>query len=164
MYLGIEIGGTKLQVAIGAGDGILRGLWRETVNVPAGPEGIRRQILRAVPELLSQSGIDRLQLKGVGIGFGGPVDDATRTVIKSHQIVGWDNFPLADWVSETVCVPAVLGNDADVAGLAVLFQNGARRLAERRWRRVCGGRSLGQRRTRRGESEPDASADPAPCR
>ena len=60
MYLAIAIGGTKLQVAIGAGDGVLRGLWRETVNVPAGPEGIRRQILRAVPELLSQSAIDRL--------------------------------------------------------------------------------------------------------
>jgi glucokinase len=46
------------------------------------------------------------------------VDDATRSVIKSHQIAGWDGFPLADWVSELVGVPAVLGNDADVAGLA----------------------------------------------
>ena len=61
---------------------------------------------------------DRAALRGVGIGFGGPVDDATQTVIKSHQIAGWDGFPLADWVSDLVGVPAVLGNDADVAGLA----------------------------------------------
>ena len=54
----------------------------------------------------------------IGIGFGGPVDDATHTVIKSHQIEGWDNFPLADWISDFVGLPAVLGNDADVAGLA----------------------------------------------
>jgi glucokinase len=86
--------------------------------VAAGPEGIRRQITAAVPELLARSGLDRSQLKGVGIGFGGPVDDATRTVIKSHQIEGWDDFPLADWVSEVVGLPAALGNDADVAGLA----------------------------------------------
>jgi glucokinase len=46
------------------------------------------------------------------------VDDATHTVIKSHQIDGWDNFPLADWIVEVVGLPAVLGNDADVAGLA----------------------------------------------
>ena len=46
------------------------------------------------------------------------MDDATRTVIKSHQIEGWDDFPLADWVSEVVGLPAALGNDADVAGLA----------------------------------------------
>ena len=93
-------------------------LWRGAVDAAAGPEGIRRQITAAVPELLAKANLDRSQLKGVGIGFGGPVDDATRTVIKSHQIEGWDNFPLADWVSEVVGLPAALGNDADVAGLA----------------------------------------------
>lgn len=118
MYLGIEIGGTKLQLGVGADDGVLRGLWRGSVDVAAGPEGIRRQIVAAVPELLAKAGIERRDLRGVGIGFGGPVDDATHTVIKSHQIEGWDNFPLAEWISEVVGLPPVLGNDADVAGLA----------------------------------------------
>src|SRR5437868_2943637 len=118
MYLGIEIGGTKLQLGVGAADGDLAGLWRGTVDVAAGPEGIRRQITAAVPELLARAGIDRARLKGVGIGFGGPVDDATRTIIKSHQIEGWDGFPLADWISDLTGLPAALGNDADVAGLA----------------------------------------------
>ena len=118
MYLGIEIGGTKLQLGLGADDGKLRGLWRGNVDVAAGPEGIRRQIVAAVPELLDKAGIQRRQLRSVGIGFGGPVDDASHTVIKSHQIEGWDNFPLADWIGEVVGLPAALGNDADVAGLA----------------------------------------------
>jgi glucokinase len=118
MFLGIEIGGTKLQLGIGPDDGKLRGLWRGTVDVAAGPEGIRRQIRAAVPELLDSAGIERGELRGVGIGFGGPVDDATHTVIKSHQVEGWDSFPLADWISDVVGLPSVLGNDADVAGLA----------------------------------------------
>jgi glucokinase len=118
MYLGIEIGGTKLQLGVGADTGELAGLWRGAVDVAAGPEGIRRQITAAVPELLARAGVERGRLRGVGIGFGGPVDDKTRTVIKSHQIEGWDNFPLADWVSDAVGLPAALGNDADVAGLA----------------------------------------------
>src|SRR5262245_51425502 len=118
MFLGIEIGGTKLQLGIGPGDGTLAGLWRGTVDVAAGAEGIRRQITNAVPELLAKAGVGRAALKGVGIGFGGPVDDATASVIKSHQIEGWDNFPLADWISDLVGLPAALGNDADVAGLA----------------------------------------------
>jgi glucokinase len=117
-YLGIEIGGTKLQLGVGADDGVLAALWRGAVDAAAGPEGIRRQLTAAVPELLVKANIDRARLKGVGIGFGGPVDDATRTVVKSHQIDGWDNFPLADWVSEAVGLPVTLGNDADVAGLA----------------------------------------------
>jgi glucokinase len=118
MYLGIEIGGTKLQLGLGHGDGTIHALWRGAVNSAEGSEGIRKQIIGAVPELLAKAGIDRLQLRGAGIGFGGPTDDATRTVIKSHHIEGWDGFPLADWVSDLVGVPSVLCNDADVAGLA----------------------------------------------
>ncbi len=118
MFLGIEIGGTKLQLGLGRGDGRIAALWRGLVNPAEGSEGIRKQIVAAVPELLAKAGLDRGELRGVGIGFGGPTDDATRTVIKSHQIVGWDGFPLADWVSDLVGVPAVLCNDADVAGLA----------------------------------------------
>lgn len=118
MYIGIEIGGTKLQVGCGPGDGTLVASWRGTVEVSAGGEGIRRQILDAVPELLDSANIDRQTLKGLGVGFGGPVDDATRSVIKSHQIAGWDGFPLADWLGNALGLPAALGNDADVAGLA----------------------------------------------
>ncbi len=118
MYLGIEIGGTKLQLGLGRGDGHIVALWRGTVNPAEGSAGIQKQIVAAVPELLAKADTDRGLLRGVGIGFGGPTDDATRTVIKSHQICGWDGFPLADWVSDLVGVPAVLCNDADVAGLA----------------------------------------------
>jgi glucokinase len=118
MYLGIEIGGTKLQVGLGPGNGTLAGHWRGAVDVAAGPDGIRRQITAAIPDLLAGAGLDRSQVRGVGIGFGGPVDDRSHTIIKSHQIAGWDHFPLAGWITEITGWPAVLGNDADVAGLA----------------------------------------------
>lgn len=118
MFLGIEIGGTKIQLGVGSGDATIAALWRGHVDVAAGPEGIRRQITEAVPALLTKSHVNHDQIRGVGIGFGGPVDDATRAIIKSHQIEGWDNFPLAAWIEETTGWPAALGNDADVAGLA----------------------------------------------
>src|SRR4051794_7233331 len=108
MFLGIEIGGTKLQLGLGRGDGHILALWRGAVNPAEGGEGIRKQIVAAVPELLAKAGEDRGALRCVGIGFGGPTDDATRTVIKSHHIAGWDNFPLADWLGDVVGVPAVL--------------------------------------------------------
>lgn len=118
MFLGIEIGGTKLQLGLGEGTGNLAALWRGNVDPTAGAEGIRRQIMTALPIVLTNGQVNRARLQGVGIGFGGPVDDDTCTVVKSHQIEGWDDFPLADWIGETVQLPAVLGNDADVAGLA----------------------------------------------
>src|SRR5262249_24489540 len=118
MFLGIEIGGTKLQLGVGPGDGNLLGLWRGSVVAADGAAGIQRQITSALPELLGRAGIDRSALRGVGVGFGGPIDDNTRTVITSHQIAGWDGFPVADWITDLAGLQAVLGNDADVAGLA----------------------------------------------
>lgn len=118
MFLGIEIGGTKLQLGLGAGDGQIVKLWRGTVDPAQGGEGIRRQILAAYPELLASAGVSKHDLKGIGVGFGGPTDDDTQTVITSHQIVGWDGFPLADWLTDLLDLPTVICNDADVAGLA----------------------------------------------
>jgi glucokinase len=129
MYLGIEIGGTKLQIGLGPGDGTLAALWRGGVDVVRGGEGIREQIVREVPALLERAGVAREQVRGVGVGFGGPVDDADQTVIKSHQIAGWDGFPLARWLTELLGRPVALGNDADVAGLAEALFGAGKRLS-----------------------------------
>lgn len=118
MFLGIEIGGTKLQLGLGRGDGHLLGLWRGSVDAAAGGEGIRQEIVRAVPELLNQAGVQRGQLRGVGVGFGGPTDDDAQSVIKSHHIAGWNGFPLAAWLAELLGLPTAICNDADVACLA----------------------------------------------
>lgn len=110
MYLGIEIGGTKLQLALGPGDGTLSAIRRTRVDASRGAAGIRSQIDSILPEIVTTP------LQAVGIGFGGPVDDAGNT-LRSHQIDGWDRFPLTDWISQRVKAPTRLGNDADVAGL-----------------------------------------------
>lgn len=117
MFLGIEIGGTKLQLGVGDGAGSLAGLWRGNVEPRAGAAGIRTQIQAAFPELLQSSGLRPDEIRCAGVGFGGPVDDRNQRVIKSHQIDGWDDFPLVEWLRQTLGLPAALGNDADVAGL-----------------------------------------------
>ena len=118
MYLGIEIGGTKLQLGVGPGDGTIRPIWRGAVDPAAGGAGILSRIEAAIPVLLGQAGLTLANLKAVGVGFGGPTDDATQSVIKSHHIHGWDGFPLGDWVTKITGLPAAVCNDADVAGLA----------------------------------------------
>jgi len=117
--LGIEIGGTKLQLAIGTGmQPAFRALWRGRVDPARGAAGIRAQIRSALPELLGQAGIDARELQRVGIAFGGPVDSARGTVIESHQVAGWTGFPIVDWFREELGLAAVLQNDADSAALA----------------------------------------------
>lgn len=124
MFLGIEIGGTKLQLAVGAGDGSpFVEFVRRDVDPARQAAGIREQIREAVTDLRSRHAIER-----VGFGFGGPVRGAEGRVITSHQIDGWTDFPLRDWCREELGLPARLGNDCDVAALAeARFGAGRRR-------------------------------------
>ncbi len=114
MYLGIEIGGTKLQLGVGDGAGPrLAKLVRREVEPARGAQGILGHIRE-----MAQSLMDEFPVSRVGIGFGGPVDAAAGRVVKSHHVPGWDNFPITDWCQRELRLPAVVGNDADLAGLA----------------------------------------------
>ncbi len=114
MYLGIEIGGTKLQLGVGTGEGPpLIALERRTVERTRGADAIREQILKAGRQLF-----DKFPIERIGYGFGGPVNSATGRVITSHQVAGWTDFPIVDWTREAFGVPVRLGNDCDVAALA----------------------------------------------
>ncbi len=129
MFLGIEIGGTKLQIGLGQGDGKILTLWRGSVDATAGGEGIRAQIGAAIPELLARANVERSAIIAAGVGFGGPTDDATQRVIKSHHIAGWTDFPLGEWLQEMLQFPTVICNDADVAGLAEAIYGAGRGLS-----------------------------------
>lgn len=112
--LGIEIGGTKLQLV--AGDDSARILRRLPLKVDAqaGGEGIRRQIAQNLPRLLRE-----YSPRAIGIGFGGPIDPAHGIVRISHQIGGWNDFALKRWLNELAgkAVHVAVDNDANVAAL-----------------------------------------------
>jgi glucokinase len=117
--LGIEIGGSKLQLALGRDDtSRFVGFWRSTVDASHGAEPIRKQIVSGVDELLRQAGLALDNIARVGIGFGGPVDVATGMTIVSNQVAGWETFPLVAWIREQFGWPAVIQNDADTAAFA----------------------------------------------
>lgn len=118
LFLGVEIGGTKLQVGLGDGLGNIQHLHRVAARPEEGAGGIRHQIASAVDDVLQRANISAAEITRCGIGFGGPVDDRTQSTITSHQVAGWDHFPLASWFHQTLGIPAVIGNDADLAGLA----------------------------------------------
>lgn len=112
MYLGIEIGGTKLQAAVGHADQLSEVI-RRPVDVEQQAAGIRDQLKQIVPELVSRHAVE-----AVGIGFGGPVDTARGIVTTSHQVSGWEQFPLGDWMRKLANCRCRLANDCDAAALA----------------------------------------------
>jgi len=114
MFLGIEVGGTKLQLGVGPGNGApLLALERRSVRAEQGADGILDAIREAGRQLLAAHPCD-----AIGVGFGGPLDSVRGRILKSHHVAGWDDFPLAEWIQRELDRPAFVQNDADTAGLA----------------------------------------------
>lgn len=114
MLLGVEIGGTKLQIVAGERSRILH-RWRGTVRKDLGGRGICEQLGAAIPQVLEAAGVQRVEAGAVG--FGGPIDIRSGKVCTSHQIDGWEGFPLRDWLSDLIGAPVAVDNDANTAAL-----------------------------------------------
>lgn len=112
-YLGIEIGGTKLQIVAGDRSGRIMRRWRAGIDRAAGGAGIRDQIRLGIAA--TRSGIGPV---AIGVGFGGPIDWRTGRIARSHQIEGWENFELKPWLEQATGLPTATENDANTAALA----------------------------------------------
>ena len=110
--LGIEIGGTKLQLVRGDETGTIQERFRFAVDPAAGAAGIRRHIGATLRQELAKG-----STAAVGVGYGGPVDWRSGRICCSHHVAGWSDFPLGDWLRELGGVPVAVDNDANVAAL-----------------------------------------------
>lgn len=113
MYLGVEIGGTKLQVGACDRRGRIGQLVRVAVVRRDGACGILHQLETIISPLVS-----RHRIQAIGVGFGGPVDAPKGRVVRSFHINGWDGFALRRWFVQRFKRPTVIENDTNVAALA----------------------------------------------
>ncbi|MBI3853921.1 MAG: ROK family protein [Verrucomicrobia bacterium] len=120
VYLAIEIGGSKLQIVVGDQQASIIQRHRVSVNPAEGGVGIRRQIESALGELKST------QLAAIGVGFGGPVDWRTGKICCSHQVEGWTDFELGDWLHSLTNAPVVVENDSNAAALGEALRGAGR--------------------------------------
>lgn len=111
MNLGIEIGGTKLQVVTGDASGRIVDRYRHRIDPARGAAGILAQ-LDTILGLLSELPT------AIGVGFGGPVDWQTGRIAMSHQVNGWAGLDLAEWLGKRIPGSIIqVENDANVAAL-----------------------------------------------
>ncbi|MCE5343437.1 MAG: ROK family protein [Eubacteriales bacterium] len=115
MYIGVEIGATKLQVILAKADGSIHGVLHHAVEIARGAQGILAWIVQAIHEL---QGLSPEPLQGIGIGFGGVVSRASGSTLLSVQVSGWDHFPLRDFFEKTFSLPCVVENDTVCGGYA----------------------------------------------
>jgi predicted NBD/HSP70 family sugar kinase len=94
-------------------------LARDTVNVPivAGPEQVLSALSTTMTRLLQDSGMEASRLCGAGISVPSPIDPQTHRPSQPPIMPGWDNYPIADHLSEALPVAIFVENDADAMAL-----------------------------------------------
>lgn len=116
LYLGVEIGATKHQIALGDADGNILSTNQGRVVLQEGANGILSWMKANIPEMVEREKELGGKVSGIGVGFGGIIESSKGISLTSVQVEGWKDFNLKDWFEETFKLPAIIVNDTVAGG------------------------------------------------
>lgn len=80
-------------------------------------ETILHSIVDQINYLISQSGIDKNLIIGIGVGASGLVNVETGTNIYAPNLC-WENVPIREWISQEIGIPVAVDNNVRLMCLA----------------------------------------------
>lgn len=118
LYLGLDIGGSKLAVGIGDGDGRLVADIAEPTDRACRPDDVVEALYGLSQAACASAGVAMQDLRAVGISYGGPVDYPSGVTVTCHHLEGWEDIPLVRIVEDRFGLSTEMDNDANAAALA----------------------------------------------
>lgn len=115
MYLGIDVGGTKVAVGLVSPNGGSGATAVEPVD-RSGGAGLARQIVRLVRQV-EAAGSSEQPIRAAGIALPAVLDAERRKILMAPNAPAWDGFPLAEALEEALQLPVILEFDAHAAAL-----------------------------------------------
>ena len=116
---GVDLGGTKIQVAIVDAADTVVGQCRVATPQDNGPRGVLDAIIGAVRQAQSDAGLPSADLAGIGMGSPGQIDAAAGTVSNAGNLPDWmGTVEVAAPLREALGVPVSIGNDVQVGVMA----------------------------------------------
>jgi glucokinase len=114
LFLGVDIGGTKVAVGLVDCQGKILSQGRQPMMATGTPEAALQAVTNAIDSQMSTGN----GIQGIGICAPGPLDPKTGVVLNPPNLPCWRNFPLAYKIASTYRVPVHVDNDANAAALA----------------------------------------------
>ncbi len=125
--IGVDLGGTKVDVGIIRQDGKLLRKKREQTLVKKGHEAVIQQMLRMTQEVLSSCKLTEKNILGIGIGAAGPLNMKQGVLITPPNLPGWELVQIVQPFKEKFRVKTLLNNDANAAALAEWYFGAGKR-------------------------------------
>lgn len=121
---GVDIGGTTVKIGLFTTDGVLTEKWEIHTRIDEGGKFILNDIAESIENKLSDMGIAKDDVAGIGMGVPGPVK-SDGTVLRCVNL-GWGVFNAAEELSNIIGLPVTVGNDANMAALGEMWQGGGK--------------------------------------
>lgn len=118
LYLGIDLGGTKIAAGVVSGQGEVRGLAQAATPAREGVAAVVRAMASVAREAAQSAGVGVKRLAGGGVGAPGPMDVEAGLMVSPPNLPGWRDVALGRLLGRALGLNLALQNDANVAGLA----------------------------------------------
>ncbi len=110
--IGVDLGGTKIKMAIVDSGGNLVECIVKPTDAKGGHLAIEKQIVAGVEELKAKRNFSP---KGVGIGVAGQIDPESGMVHFAPNLPGWKEIPFKDNLEKKLGIPVAVLNDVRAA-------------------------------------------------
>ena len=125
LYLGVDVGGTKLQASLVEESGGITGRLRCPTPREGGPKAVLKAIQKVMQDLLREQGVEPGELAAIGTAVPGVVDpDAGRVVVTPNMSL--TGVAIGAHLEETFGVPVAVGNDCNLGALGEQWLGSAR--------------------------------------
>ena len=115
LFLGVDIGGTKVAAGLVDQNGSIVSRVRVPMNSQGAAEDGLQSVFSAISQLIPYG---PSSIQGIGICAPGPLDPRSGTILNPPNLSCWRNFALAQNVCGVYSVPVKVDNDANAAALA----------------------------------------------
>jgi glucokinase len=117
VVVALDVGGTGMKCALVRPDGTVHHEERHPTLAARGPDAVTANILEVAAGLAGTARADGLAPVAVGVAVPGVVDEENGVAVWSSN-VGFRDVPLRSLIEERLNLPAALGHDVRVGGIA----------------------------------------------
>ncbi len=120
---GIDVGGTTIKAGFFTTEGELLDKWEIPTRTQMNGKYILDDVADAIVMKMSERGISKNSVEGIGIGVPGPVDN--QGIVKGCVNLGWGEVNVTSSLETKLGLKVRVGNDANVAALGEAWKGAA---------------------------------------
>ena len=141
--IGVDLGRSHLTLLLTNLAGQIIARRSGGFDAALGPETCLQQVIASLMDFTAEQHIGWHQIIGVGLGIPGPLDAASRMLVRPPRMPGWDHFDIRTVMERACKTPIYLDNDANMGACGESEYGAARNVENMAYVKVATGIGCG---------------------